>query len=93
MDYTGLAQQISAVHTFPGRYTIKLIGASHQLGEPLIRDAVFAVLPDADFSLSCKASSADRFFAWTLDVQVADVETVIRLYTSLESLPGLKALL
>ncbi len=93
MDYTGLAQRLAEVHQFPCCYTIKLIGVTNILGEQTIRDTIAVVLPAAELTLSCRASSGDRFSSWTLDVTVPDVETVIALYTVLQPLEGLKVLL
>ncbi len=93
MDYSGLAEKLREVHTFPCCYTIKIVGVSGLLPEAAIRDAIVLVLPDAAITLTSRASSGARFTAWTLDVQVPDVESVIALYTGLQALPGLKALL
>ncbi|MBU1069745.1 DUF493 domain-containing protein [Myxococcota bacterium] len=93
MDYTGLAQRLAEVHQFPCSYTIKLIGVTNVLLEQTIRDSVAGVLPGAEFTLSCRASTKDRFSSWTLDVTAPDVESVIALYTALQPLDGLKVLL
>lgn len=93
MDYSGLANQLQAVHTFPCCYTFKIVGVTDLLSEERIREAVTLVLPAAVLTLTARASSAARFTAWTLDVEVPDVESVIALYTGLQALPGLKALL
>jgi len=93
MDYSGLAEKLREVHTFPCCYTFKIVGVSVLLQETLIREAVVLVLPDTKLTLTSRASSAARFTAWTLDVEVPDVESVIALYTGLQALPGLKALL
>jgi len=93
MDYTGLAQRLAEVHQFPCSYTIKLIGVTTVLQEQTIRASITGVLPDAEFTISCRVSAKDRFSSWTLDVTVPDVESVIALYTALQPLDGLKVLL
>jgi putative lipoic acid-binding regulatory protein len=93
MDYSGLAEKLREVHTFPCCYTIKIVGVSELLQEATIRDAVDLALPGVGLTLTSRASSAARYTAWTLDVEVPDVESVITLYHGLQALPGLKALL
>jgi len=93
MDYSGLAEKLREVHTFPCCYTFKIVGVTELLLEERIREAVILALPAAVLTLTSRASSGQRFTAWTLDVEVADVESVIALYTGLQALPGLKALL
>ncbi len=93
MDYSGLAEKLREVHTFPCCYTFKIVGVTNLLPEERLREAVILVLPAAVLTLTARPSSGARFTAWTLDIEVPDVETVIALYTGLQALPGLKALL
>ncbi len=93
MDTQSLADAISAVHTFPCRYTFKIIGNASEVTEESVRLVIWRIHAGAGFDLTCRSSSGARFASFTLEIDVPDVETVIQLYGELQTLSGLKMLL
>ena len=82
-----LAERIAAVHTFPGPYTFKIVGAGSPELERNVREELDAVLPDGAYSVSRRESSGGRYLALTVDVQAPDVATVVALYERFGRIP------
>ena len=86
-------ETLRAAHTFPARYTFKLIGENQPslLDEALSR--VKAALPNARPEVSRRESDKGNHQSLTLVMTVPDPETVHDLYTSFRDIEGLRMLL
>jgi putative lipoic acid-binding regulatory protein len=87
------ADRLSAVHTFPCRYTFKLIGANEPRFERSIGVVLDEIAPSGDPSVSRRASSGGRYVSLTVEVEVPHPEAVIELYDHFSRIDGLSHLL
>lgn len=78
-------------HTFPGRYTIKVIGANSPRFEMEAKRIAGEVsgLPEA-LNVSHRVSSGGAMCSVTLDIYVKTAHQVQALYVELRELPGLR---
>lgn len=81
-------------HQFPTLYTFKVIGFNHHDLAGRVRAAACRVLdgespPDP---LPARPSRGGRYLAVSLEAEVADAETVLRVYAALREVEGVVSL-
>lgn len=87
-------ESLESVHTFPGRYTFKLIGANDAaFSEAAVAAALELVGNAAYIRRSDRQSKGGRFLSVTLDIRVENAHHVRALYDAFSHLPGLRMML
>ncbi|MGF1510516.1 MAG: DUF493 domain-containing protein [Myxococcota bacterium] len=92
-DHETFLEKLRAVHTFPTRYTFKLIGSSQATLEADARTALHNEVPDADPDVRVRSSAHGNHLSVTLEVEMPDAETVARVYQAFHQIDGLAMLL
>lgn len=89
-----ILERLNDVHDFPGSYVFKIIGTNTPT---FVSNAVQACLnvlgPSANPDVSTRESSGKKHVSVTIDAQVEDAETVLRVYDILGELPDVKFIL
>lgn len=86
-------EKLNAAHSFPARYTFKLIGANRETFEEDALRILKSEVPSAQPEVTQRLSSAGNHVSVTLVATIEDADTVIRLYERFHKLKGLAMLL
>ncbi|HJL42018.1 MAG TPA: DUF493 domain-containing protein [Myxococcales bacterium LLY-WYZ-16_1] len=86
-------EKLNAAHSFPTRYTFKLIGANRERFREDALEVLAEELPSADPEVSSRMSSGGNHVSVTVVATVADADTVARVYERFHGLEGLAMLL
>lgn len=86
-------EKLNAAHEFPKMFTFKLIGKNAPAFEAGARDAVRAMYPDLDPTISRRESAQGRHVSLTVEMLVPNAEAVVALYRRFNALPGLHMLM
>lgn len=89
-----ILERLNDVHSFPGTYVFKVIGANNDEFVSKIVQACINVLgPDSNPDVSLRESSGKKHVSVTLSVMVPDAETVLRVYDVLGDVEEIKFIL
>lgn len=93
-DRNALLDRLNKVHTFPGPYIFKVIGHnSPEFISRVVQAALNVLGRGASPSVSTRESSRGKHLSVTLSVKVEDAESVLELYSVLQTLEGVRFLL
>jgi putative lipoic acid-binding regulatory protein len=93
IDHRPTAELLESVHSFPGVYQFKVIGAAPNDFEQRVVAAVVAELAAAsDLDYSVRATPGGRHVALTLEVTVQTAEQVRTIYERLRAVEGITLL-
>ncbi len=85
---------LESMHSFPGRYTFKVIGREDMEFEVRVLAAVRTELSeDADPQLSSRRTANGRHIAVTVEPELESAQQVLNIYERLQQLEGLVLLL
>ncbi len=94
MDYAARLELLETTHTFPGKYTYKVIGAARNNFVGRVLQTVRTQLPeDTEPSFSTRETAAGRHVSVTIEPHLEDPEQVLAIYTALSQLDDLVLLL
>ena len=86
-------EKLQATHSFPGRYTIKIVGDAEVLQrghiEALVEQSSSVEILTLDYKISAKAA----YVSWTVVLQVQTAEQVIQVYSQLHGTEGIRMVL
>ena len=93
-DRASSLEALRQVHTFPGPFVFKVIGANTPEFVAEVVQAVVVVLgPKAAPEVRLRQSTGGRHQAVTLSVHVPSPEAVLEVYSCLQGLSGVRFLL
>lgn len=82
-----LLDRLNEVHSFPGPYTFKVIGAnSEEFFDSVVQVVNDALGSGADADVSTRESSGGKHLSVTVSVEVDDAETVLEVYAGFREL-------
>ena len=94
MDQLPDRELLDAMHTFPGTYVFKAIGAADDHFVGRVVAAVRSELDDAiEPSFSTRTTSGGRHVCVTIEPPVARADDVLAIYSSIREVEGLVLLL
>lgn len=86
-------EKLNAAHSFPTRYTFKLIGTNQGRIQEEALQILQSEVPGIEPEVSNRTSSAGNHISVTVVATVADADTVVRLYERFHQIDGLAMLL
>ena len=94
MDDSARLELLETTHSFPGRYTYKVIGAAENNFVGRVVQTVRSQLADdAEPSFSTRETAAGRHVSVTIEPDLDEPAQVLAIYTALSQLEGLVLLL
>ena len=82
-------EALEAAHTFPGEYTIKIIGHNQKDFIAATRDVCLGVVGEENIlAVNPRNSERGNHLALTLRLKVQSAEEVQRVYQGLKKVPG-----
>lgn len=86
--------RLKEVHSFPGSYVFKVIGAnSDQFVDRVVEVVVEATGEGAEPDVSTRESSGGKHVSVTMSLKVADAETVLEVYDALKAVDQVRFIL
>ena len=93
-DREEVLKRLNDVHSFPGNYVFKVIGANNdEFVSKIIQACINVLGPDSNPDVSLRESSGKKHVSVTVSVEVDDAETVLAVYDVLGNVEEIKFIL